>query len=284
MKVLITSGGTREHIDAARVLTNTSTGRTGRVLAEELAARGCEVLALCAAGSQTPSGRNVRTAGYETFSDLDSALKKALKSGAFDAVIHLAAVSDYSPVLIEAGGRRYKPGRAAKLPSSPATLRITLRRNFKIVDRIKPYAAAGRRPAPLLIAFKLTAGATKTQALKKVRSLPSADLVVHNDTREMKDPHLFHIYSLGLPLADCAGPEILAEKLFQLLNKREQIHRLIPPGMTREVDKQNPAGGPSLHKREGRGGEGRARCARPCFCVPLPAADRQTAKKDKSCC
>ena len=31
-------------------------------------------------------------------------------------------------------------------------------------------------------------------------------------------------------------------------------------------------GGPSLRKREGRDSEGRARCARPCFCVPVPVA------------
>ena len=40
MRALITSGGTREYIDAARFITNMSTGRTGRIIAERFAARG----------------------------------------------------------------------------------------------------------------------------------------------------------------------------------------------------------------------------------------------------
>ncbi len=217
MKVLITSGGTREHIDAARVVTNTSTGRTGRVLAELLAARTCSVLCLRSAAAERPSGRGIRVRNYESFSDLDAALRTALKAERFDAVIHLAAVSDYSPVLIEAGARKYRPGRSAKISSAAGELRVILRRNFKILDRIKSYAAAGSHPAPLLIAFKLTAGAGKAQALRKVRALASADLVVHNDTREMKKTHPFHIYRSGRRIFDCEGPEELAEKLFDLI-------------------------------------------------------------------
>lgn len=222
MKVLLTSGGTREPIDAARFITNLSTGYTGRLLAEALAARGCEVLCLCAAGAIRPSCDNVRVEEFFSFADLNGAIKNALKAEPFDAVVHLAAVSDYSPSYIEADGRGFLPGRTAKLDSSPQELRLTLRRNFKILDRIKSYAAAANRPKPLLVGFKLTAGASPEKVLEKVRALAAADLVVHNDLAEMKGAHPFHLYRQGRLEADCAGHAELAERLYSFIAERTE--------------------------------------------------------------
>lgn len=223
MKILLTSGGTREPIDAARAITNLSTGHTGRLLAEALAARGCELLCLCAAGAVRPVGANIRVQEFFSFADLNGAMKKALQAEPFDAVIHLAAVSDYSPSYIEADGRSFLPGRTAKLDSSPRELRVTLRRNFKILDRIKSYAAAGNRPKPLLVGFKLTAGAAPDKVLEKVRALAAADLVAHNDLSEMAGgAHPFHLYRDGRPAADCAGHRELAEKLYNFIQERTE--------------------------------------------------------------
>lgn len=222
MKVLITCGGTREPIDAARCLTNMSSGRTGRVLAETLAGRGCEVLCLCAAGAERPAGANVRIKGFSAFSELDEALRASLSAEPFDAVIHLAAVSDYSPSLIEAGGKEFLPGRGAKLDSAPDELRITLKRNFKILDRIKGYAAAAGRPEPLLIGFKLTAGADQRTITEKVGALAAADLVVHNDLEEMRRAHIFRLYRAGRRTGACTGPAELAGKLFSFIENRTE--------------------------------------------------------------
>ncbi len=222
MKVLLTSGGTREPIDAARFITNLSTGYTGRALAEELASRGCEVLCLCAAGAIRPAGGSIRVEEFFSFADLNGAVQKALRAEPFDAVVHLAAVSDYSPSYIEADGRGFLPGRATKLDSSPLELRLTLRRNFKILDRIKGYAAAANRPKPLLVGFKLTAGASSGKVLEKVRALAAADLVVHNDLSEMNGAHPFHVYRKGVLEADCAGHAELAEKLYGFIAERTE--------------------------------------------------------------
>lgn len=222
MKALLTSGGTREPIDAARFITNLSTGRTGLLLAEALAARGCDLLCLCAAGALRPAGDRIRVREFFSFADLNGELEKALAAESFDAVVHLAAVSDYSPSYIEADGRGFLPGRAAKLDSSPQELRLTLRRNFKIIDRIKGYAAAANRPRPLLIGFKLTAGATPEKALEKVRALAAADLVVHNDLAEMKGAHPFRVYRGGALEAACDGPAGLAEKLYGFIRERTE--------------------------------------------------------------
>jgi len=50
-----------------------------------------------------------------------------------------------------------------------------------------------------------------------------------------------------------------------------KVYRAFNQAYLRGKDKQNPVGGRRLRKRGGRDGEGRARCARPCFCVPSPA-------------
>lgn len=225
MKVLLTFGGTREHIDAARFITNLSTGRTGRILAERFAARGCKAVCLCAASAERPSGGNISVKEFTGFKDLDLELQRLLKAQPFDAVVHLAAVSDYSPAFIEAGGKKFKPGSAAKLDSKAPVMNLVLKRNFKIIDRIKAYAAAGKNPEPLLIGFKLTSGAAAPRVLEKVRALASADLVVHNDLAEMKKNHVFHLYRGGALLADLCGPEDLADRLYSEIveNRTEAI-------------------------------------------------------------
>lgn len=219
MKVLLTFGGTREYIDAARFITNMSTGRTGRIIAERFAARGCKTVCLCARGAERPSGGKLSVKEFTTFKDLDLELRRLLKREAFDAVVHLAAVSDYSPASIEAGGKRFTPGRTAKLDSKAPVMTLVLKRNFKIIDRIKKYAAAGGKPEPLLIGFKLTSGASAPGAREKVLALATADLVVHNDLEEIKKKHLFHLYRNGDRLADCGGPEELADRLFSEIKK-----------------------------------------------------------------
>jgi hypothetical protein len=101
---------------------------------------------------------------------------------------------------------------------------LTLKKNFKILDRIKSYAAAGGQPEPLLVGFKLTSGAKKARVLEKVRALAAADLVAHNDLKEMKKEHVFHIYQSGVKQADLAGAEKLADYLYsEIKNSTEAL-------------------------------------------------------------
>jgi len=220
MRVLLTFGGTREYIDAARFITNMSTGRTGRIIAERFSSRGCKTVCLCALGAERPAGENISIKEFTGFSDLDLELRRLLRARSFDVVVHLAAVSDYSPAFIEAGGKKLKPGRAGKLDSKEPVMKLVLKRNFKIIDRIKKYAAAGKKAVPLLVGFKLTSGAPAARVLEKVRALASADLVVHNDLAEMKKRHLFHIYRNGSRLADCGGPVQLADWLYSEITEK----------------------------------------------------------------
>lgn len=217
----MTFGGTREYIDAVRFITNLSTGQTGSAIAGYLSRKGHEVVSLRSEGAlQMETGR-VKTLEFTDFKDLDSKMRALLKEQTFDAVIHLAAVSDYSAASIRLGSKRLGAGRGRKINSNAGSMTITLKRNFKILDKIKDYALENKKPyKPLVVGFKLTASATKAGALKCVRALKSADFVVHNDLRELNDAknsHRFHIYKNGVKLYDCSGRLRLAKALHIIL-------------------------------------------------------------------
>lgn len=177
LHVLVTAGGTAEPIDGVRVLTNRSTGRTGALIAGELARCGHEVL-LVRAGSAPPVA-GVPDETFETFAQLDAVLRRQLAPGRFDAVIHAAAVSDFGVESVEIAGAVQAAG-GPKLDSSSSPL-LRLRPNPKLVDAVR-----GLSPAPLqVVAFKLTHGAAPAEAERAVRGLlahSGADWVVHNDT------------------------------------------------------------------------------------------------------
>jgi len=177
-RVLVTSGGTAEPIDAVRVLTNTSTGRTGAALARHFARAGHEVVLLRARGAAAAEPP-CREETFQSFADLDAALSRLLAEEDFDAVIHAAAVGDFSGAAVEVDGRA-QPPTEGKLGSAVAPV-LRLRRNPKLVDAIR---SRSRTPAMRLVAFKLTLGATEAVRRSAVADLfrqAGPDLVVHND-------------------------------------------------------------------------------------------------------
>src|SRR5690242_2028312 len=101
-RILLTSGATREPIDGVRFITNFSTGQTGAELADAFQAAGYPVLLLAGEGAVAPEKAEFRR--YSSFQDLDAKLREVLGAQSFDAIIHLAAVSDYSVASVEADG------------------------------------------------------------------------------------------------------------------------------------------------------------------------------------
>jgi phosphopantothenoylcysteine decarboxylase/phosphopantothenate--cysteine ligase len=200
MKLLITGGGTREPIDGVRFITNFSTGGTAAGLADFFTERGSTVTYLHGRGAVLPrlSCRNLE---YTTFSDLNQSLISVLAEESFDAVLHLAAVSDYSVSSIEASGKVFAPTDSGKLPSREE-ITIKLSPNFKIVDRIKSYV---RLEMPVLIAFKLTHTLDESERLARVRTLSGntdIDLVVHNDLGDRNQGRtVFTLYRDSEPFA-----------------------------------------------------------------------------------
>jgi phosphopantothenoylcysteine decarboxylase/phosphopantothenate--cysteine ligase len=94
--VVITAGGTREPIDAVRVIANRSTGKQGYAIAMEAVARGAKVTLISTADLPTPFGVNL--VQVETAQQLMDAVNAEAKSA--DVVVMAAAVADVRPVRV----------------------------------------------------------------------------------------------------------------------------------------------------------------------------------------
>jgi phosphopantothenoylcysteine decarboxylase/phosphopantothenate--cysteine ligase len=211
VKVLVTSGATREPIDSVRFISNLSSGRTGAAICEALAARGFDVTQLHGIDSaQAP--RAARREAFGDHASLDAALRRLLADGAYDAVIQAAAVGDYSVA-------ETAPG--AKLASGQERV-LHLRPNPKIIDRIRSHAQG--RPLTL-IGFKLTHDPdpdSRARAARVLMQRSGADYVVQNDVSTLGDvaSHEFLIHSRdGAEPARCAGRAALAAALAALLER-----------------------------------------------------------------
>jgi len=132
-RVLVIAGATEEPMDDIRVVTNKSSGETGVELARAAYERGATV-DLWMGRCDTPIPSFLHTTRFGSFNDL-SRLSKKVKH---DIVFFPAAVSDYSPEKVD-----------GKIPSDKDRLTITLKRNPKLIDRIR---------AKVVVGFKAQAG------------------------------------------------------------------------------------------------------------------------------
>jgi phosphopantothenoylcysteine synthetase/decarboxylase len=222
VRVLITSGATREPIDGVRFITNFSTGSTGAVLADYFRRVGHQVVYLHGQGAAKPKDSRGCVA-FCDFKDLDRKLKDLLRRQRFDLILHLAAVSDYSVRSVIVGGRRHRPASLRKLDSG-AEVQVQLKRNFKILDRLPGYAAGH----PLIVGFKLTNTTDRVEIFRAVGKL-GCDLVVHNDLHDMKDDRTrsFRILESGRLVATCASRAELARRLCAVAeNRRDHASRI----------------------------------------------------------
>ena len=94
--IVVTAGGTREPIDAVRVIANRSTGKQGYAIAIEAVARGAKVTLISTADLPTPFGVNL--VQVETAQQMMDAVNAEAKSA--DVVVMAAAVADVRPVRV----------------------------------------------------------------------------------------------------------------------------------------------------------------------------------------
>ena len=209
MKILLTLGATAEAIDGVRHITNFSTGKTGCAIADGLARRGHDVLALCGEHAQKPQLAKAKI--FTDFDDLNQQVLRQLGTGKFDMVIHLAAVSDFSVAKVIIDGKAHNPKNLKKIPSA-AKISIELKNNFKIIDKLKTYA----KNKPVIVGFKLTNGA-KPAAAKAAALKVNADIVVHNDLKDIKAAkRLFTLYKNGKKAAVVSGAAALTAQILRL--------------------------------------------------------------------
>lgn len=189
--IIITAGATYQPIDRVRVITNISSGKTGCLLSDALSEIFNIKLILSKSSIYLPQSRKVKILSFDTFDSLNLLLKNELSSSFYDAVIHLAAVSDYTPyLLITESGKHIKLPINSKISVNEEFM-IKFKKNFKILDRIKEYS---QNKNIKIIAFKLTSNAGEKQAQIAVKKL-KADAVIHNDTSAITEKkHQFNIY------------------------------------------------------------------------------------------
>jgi phosphopantothenoylcysteine decarboxylase/phosphopantothenate--cysteine ligase len=92
--IVVSAGGTREPIDAVRVIANRSSGKQGYALAEVAARRGADVTLVSTVELPAPAG--VRLVRVETAAEMQAAVGEA--AGVADVVVMAAAVADFRPV------------------------------------------------------------------------------------------------------------------------------------------------------------------------------------------
>jgi phosphopantothenate-cysteine ligase len=186
-KVLITSGGTRELVDSARMITNRSTGKLGSLIADVFIARGAEVTYLYANHAIMPNFLPKESVQIKTTDQLFETITNLLQTNQYDAVIHLMAISDFSPIGYS-DMNNYQNGNIlpltdAKMSSKLDGLVLFFKNTPKVINVIRDY-----QPQTVLVGFKLLADASDdklVQAAKYIFETSGCDFVVANDQTQI---------------------------------------------------------------------------------------------------
>lgn len=123
-RVVVSAGGTREHLDPVRFLGNRSSGRQGYALARAAAARGAEVVLVSAASLPAPAG--VTVCRVQSAQELGEAV--LAEAATAHAVVMAAAVADYRPAERLATKRKKTETLTLELVRTPDVLAELVRR------------------------------------------------------------------------------------------------------------------------------------------------------------
>jgi phosphopantothenoylcysteine decarboxylase/phosphopantothenate--cysteine ligase len=220
MKVLITSGGTREKIVGVRSITNFSTGKTGAAIADYFIEKKADVTLLHAKDARLPNKNRLERIEFVSFEDLDSQIHKLLSENYFDAIIHAAAVGDFLIDFITIDGKSVSPANAKINSEDTSNLCIHLKPSHKIISRLKGYSI---NKNIILIGFKLTNTKdikARAKARKKLWADSPIDLLVYNDLTEISsERHPTTIYRKSGILKENRNLTELADNLFKLIGE-----------------------------------------------------------------
>jgi phosphopantothenoylcysteine decarboxylase/phosphopantothenate--cysteine ligase len=159
--VVVTAGGTREPIDAVRVIANRSSGKQGYAVAAEAAGRGAEVVLVSTVELPPPHG--VRVVAVETAAEMQAAIEA---EGDADVIVMAAAVADFRP----------KAAAEGKLKKQDGVPEILLEPTPDILAGL----GAAKRTGQVLVGFAAETADLIANAESKLRS-KHLDLIVAND-------------------------------------------------------------------------------------------------------
>jgi phosphopantothenoylcysteine decarboxylase/phosphopantothenate--cysteine ligase len=172
-RVVVSAGGTREHLDPVRFVGNRSSGRQGYALARTAAARGADVV-LVAANVALPDPAGVKVVRVTSALELRDAVQTEALSA--DVVVMSAAVADYRPAERQATKRK-----------KTDTLNIELVQNPDVLAEL----GAARRPGQVLVGFAAETGDADGTVLEHGRAKlarKGCDLLIVNEVGETGHP------------------------------------------------------------------------------------------------
>ena len=106
VRLAVSAGGTREPIDAVRVIANRSSGKQGYAIAAEAVSRGADVTIVSTVSLPTPAGAVVHQ--VETAAEMEIAMQQAADD--HDVIVMAAAVADFRPATVADGKLKKRDG------------------------------------------------------------------------------------------------------------------------------------------------------------------------------
>ncbi len=214
VRVVISAGGTREPIDAVRVIANRSSGKQGYALAAEASARGAHVTLVSTVELPVPSG--VVVVPVETAAQMQAAIEAVAADT--DVIVMAAAVADF------------RPAAAAdhKLKKRDGVPQIVLEPTADILAGL----GASKPVGQILVGFAAETDDLEANAQRKLEA-KQLDLIVANDvgaphTGFQHDTNAVTLFApnsapLVVPLAD--KRTIAAAVFDRVVSIRASTHR-----------------------------------------------------------
>ena len=165
VRIVVTAGGTREPIDAVRVLANRSSGKQGYAIAAEAAARGADVVLISTVDRPAPVGVSVRA--VETAAELQAAVDSEGRDAS--VIVMAAAVADFRP----------KQAADGKLKKRDGVPELVLEPTPDILAGL----GAAKRAGQVLVGFAAETSDLLANAQSKLAA-KRLDLVVANDVSQ----------------------------------------------------------------------------------------------------
>jgi phosphopantothenoylcysteine decarboxylase/phosphopantothenate--cysteine ligase len=146
VRVLVTTGGTRERIDPARYVGNFSSGKQGIAFARAAIEMGASVKVIAANVDQSLL-QGIEHSNVVSAADLSKSINDAI--GSFDLLVMAAAVADYSPTIVS--------DVKIKRSASGENIQISLTANPDIVAAVSE-RTRGTGSDALIVAFAAESG------------------------------------------------------------------------------------------------------------------------------
>jgi phosphopantothenoylcysteine decarboxylase/phosphopantothenate--cysteine ligase len=212
LRVVVTAGPTREHIDPVRFISNRSSGKMGFAMAQAAAEAGAEVVLVSGpVALATPPG--VRRVDCQSAADMLAAVTREVDGA--QVFIGTAAVADYRPAA----------PASQKIKKRAAALDLGLERTHDILA-----AVAARPRRPFVVGFAAETEAVERNARIKLEE-KNLDMVAANEVGEDKafdrdDNALIVLWPGGRRELPRAPKLELARALIALIAERCAVLRL----------------------------------------------------------